>query len=39
VYHFVIDSIEADIEEEADWIGKIDPYLTISSQNRQLHRT
>jgi hypothetical protein len=35
----VVESIEAEIEEEADWIGKIDPYLTMSSKNRNIHKT
>lgn len=31
IFHVVIDSIQGEIEEEADWIGKIDPYLTMYS--------
>jgi Ca2+-dependent lipid-binding protein len=34
-----IDSIEAEVEEEADWVGKIDPYLILSSNNAQLLKT
>lgn len=39
LYHLAVDCIEAEIEEEADWIGKIDPYLTLLCKNAQLLRT
>jgi len=39
IYHLNIESIEAEIEEEADWIGKIDPYITIMNKNRQLFKS
>ena len=39
LYHLGIDSVEAEVEEEADWVGKIDPYLILSSNNAQLLKT
>lgn len=34
-----IDEIAAEIQEDADWIGKIDPYIILTSNNRELLKT
>ena len=39
VYSLFVTDIELEVEEQADWFSKIDPYLVFYAQNKKAHQT
>ena len=39
IYSMKVQRIEGQIDEEADWIGQIDPYVKFQAANRTLYET